>query len=156
MGLVGLVILVRIEPCAERKWIWKCFPLGTSATVGKALLVHAVRSMSMNAVPALAWTEISMTVSSLSHSHPCSAVQLRIWRSNEIAQDATRISCWLYPDWNSKVNANYFHRTFSPLTNSFIFCESYSSKWKMLMKCDFCVQILELTFFHLLFLMVDF
>lgn len=117
MGLVGLVILVRMEPCAERKWVWKCFPVGTSARAGKALLVHAVRSMSTNAAPALAWTDIAMTVRSLSHSHPCSAVQRRIWRSNEIAQDDTRISCWLYTALNSKVNANYFRRTFPPLTN---------------------------------------
>lgn len=124
------------------------FPFGYQCHGGKGF-VHTMRSMSMNADPALAWTDIAVIVSSLSHSLPYSAVQLRIWQRNEIAQDATRISCWLYPATNSKVNAKYFQRTFPPLTNSFIFFESYSSKWKMLMKCDFCIQISELTFLHL-------
>lgn len=93
MGLVGLVILVRMEPCAERKRVWKCFPVGTSARAGKVWLVHAVRPMSTNAAPARAWMDIAMTARSLGHSHPRSAVQRRIWRSNEIAQDKTRISC---------------------------------------------------------------
>lgn len=155
-GPCGASNPVRMEPCAERKWVWKCFPMVTSASVRKVLLVHAVRSMAMNAVPVLAWMDIAMNVHSLSHSHACSAVQPTIRQSNEIAQDATRISCWLYPALNTKANASYFHRTFPPLTNSFIFCESYSTKWKMLMKCVFFVQISELTFFYLLFLMIDF
>lgn len=121
MGLVMLVTLVRTELCVERKWIWKCFPTGTSASVEKAFQVHTVRSMSMNAVPVLAWMDIAMTVSSLSHSNSCRAVRLRIWHSNDITQDISMIIYCLYLALNVKVSANYFHKISPPLTNSFIF-----------------------------------
>lgn len=124
MGLVRLVILVRMELCVDTKWIWKCFLLGTSASVEKALQVHAVRAMSMSAVPTLAWADIAMIVSLLNQSNACRAVQLRIWWSNGIAQDATIIIACLYPAQNININANYFHRTTPLLTSPFIFfCE---------------------------------